>query len=343
MGIWKAALLLAPLLFPLTGNTQEARDGGVTLAIDDDLFSTPGRDRDYTGGIALTISGEPALRLRLSTDPVLARLDRALLRTRQDSAELQHAFAAGVMAFTPGDVAAQEPLLDDRPYASLVYLGSSRRYVSRERGPVYNSQLVIGVMGLDAVGAGHRAIHKLVSSDPLRGYDHQISAGGEPTVRYSLARQAPVGNPSVYSDYKWTLAGSIGTVTEGSIAFNARWGRIRSPWWSFAPEQNMYTQDAQPMLTAPAAETFFAAGARLRVRAYNAFLQGQFRHSTVRHSVSDLNPVLTEVWAGMVMRRSSGFEIRYLARWGSPELREGPGARDMLWGSVEFVRPFAAF
>lgn len=339
MGIRTAALVAASLLLPVAAGAQEATDDGVALTIDDDLFSAPGRDRDYTGGISITVSGEPARRFALSADRLLAQLDRAWQRQLARTKDIHHALSVGIMAFTPGEVESSVPLFNDRPYASLAYLSSARRYVQRNDSAVYHTQLVIGVLGLDAVGAGHRAIHDLLGSDPLRGYAHQISAGGEPTLRYSLARQAPIGNPSVYSDYKWTLAGSVGTVTEGSIAFSARWGHIRSPWWSFTPEQNTYTQDAQPLLS-PGTETFLAAGVRMKVRGYNAFLQGQFRHSTVRHSAEDLNTVLGEAWAGVVIRRPSGLEVRYLARLSTPELREGPGAREMLWGSVEVIRPF---
>jgi hypothetical protein len=35
----------------------------------------------------------------------------------------------------------------------------------------------------------HNAVHRAVGSEEPQGYDHQISAGGELTARYMLARQ----------------------------------------------------------------------------------------------------------------------------------------------------------
>jgi len=64
-----------------------------------------------------------------------------------------------------------------------------------------------------------------------------------------------------------------------------------------------------------------APGAKVRV--YNAYLQGQFRHSDPTYRQGDLNQALGEAWAGLEWRTSSGWAIQYLARWESPELRLG--------------------
>ncbi len=344
----------APILFALLACTAanvrsrdlrsvEADETGVAITLDDDLFSGPGRDRDYTGGFALTVSGARAARNWFSLDPLLAKIDRGALAVSADAwewANVGHALSLGAIAFTPHDVAALEPVRDDRPYASLVFLSSARRYVSERRAVVYNTTLTFGALGLSAAGSGHRAIHRLTGSDPLRGYAHQISAGGEPTLRYGVARQALLSGFTDRADLKWTLAASAGTITEGSVAISGRWGRIRSPWWSFTPEQSMYMQDPQPLTTPAGPEMFFVAGVRVKARAYNAFLQGQFRHSDLRYTGAELNAILAEGWGGLVMRKASGLQIHYLAHWGSPELRHGPNARTIMWGSLEFVRPF---
>jgi hypothetical protein len=140
------------------------------------------------------------------------------------------------------------------------------------------------------------------------------------------------------------LAGSVGTVTEASAALNARWGRVESPWWAFTPEENTYVQETQPIaprLTAHAPPEFFAfAGVRLKLRVYNAFLQGQFRHSDLSYSEGNLNPVLTEGWAGVQFRTASGWALQYLVRWQSPELRSGIGSRSILWGSIQVSKTF---
>jgi hypothetical protein len=88
------------------------------------------------------------------------------------------------------------------------------------------------------------------------------------------------------------------------------------------------------------AEVFVFAGARVKRRVYNAFLQGQFRHSDLTYGEGDVNKALAEVWAGVEWRTSSGWALQYLARWESPELRRGSGSRDFTWGSIELSKSF---
>lgn len=115
-----------------------------------------------------------------------------------------------------------------------------------------------------------------------------------------------------------------------------------SPFWAFAPEENMYVQETQPVppplgRDAPA-EIFAFAGARAKLRAYDAYLQGQFRQSDLTYGEGSLNQVLGEAWAGVELRTSSGWALEYLARWESPELRSGAGSRSVVWGSIEFSK-----
>ena len=82
------------------------------------------------------------------------------------------------------------------------------------------------------------------------------------------------------------------------------------------------------------------AGARAKLRVYNAFLQGQFRHSDLTYGKGDLSKALADVWAGVEWRTSSGWALQYLARWESPELRWGPASRSFTWGSIEISKSF---
>ena len=85
---------------------------------------------------------------------------------------------------------------------------------------------------------------------------------------------------------------------------------------------------------------FAFAGIRGKLRAYDAFLQGQFRHSDLTYGEGQLNQVLGEAWAGVELRTASGWAVQYLARWESPELRSGIGSRSFLWGSIEIAKSF---
>jgi hypothetical protein len=329
---------------------QEPAGVGAGFVLDEHLLTDASRDQDYNGGGEVTLSGRRGGILGRMLDRALGFVDRGSCRVAGLPAvqgQSDHAFAAGLLVFTPRNLGARGVVHGDRPYASLIFLSGGRRYVSQDDALAYDTSLTVGVLGLAAAADVQRVLHDLTGSVQPRGWSHQISDGGEPTVRYSLARQAllaNIGRGPWRADSKWTSAMSLGTVTEASVALNARWGRIESPWWSFTPEQDMYVQETQPVPPplpegAPP-EAFAFAGVRLKARAYNAFLEGQFRHSDLSYGQGDLNPVLGEAWAGVEFRNASGWAIQYLARWQSPELRSGVGSRSFLWGSVEIAKSF---
>jgi hypothetical protein len=324
---------------------------GVAIVLDEHLLTNATRDQDYNGGGEVTLSGD-------ARGGFLGRgLDRALglidelscpaSRFAMQGWQSAHAFASGLLVFTPRDLSAHEIIHGDRPYASLFFVSAGRRHFSSNADVAYDSSLTLGIMGLAAARDVQSALHDVTGSVQPEGWSHQVSAGGEPTARYSSARQALLADyktGALNGDSKWTLAGSVGTVTEASAALGARWGRIESPWWAFTPEENTYVQETQPIApplpaNAPA-EIFAFAGARLKLRVYNAFLQGQFRHSDLSYREGDLNQLLGEAWAGVQFRTASGWALQYLARWQSPELRSGIGSRSILWGSIQVSKTF---
>jgi hypothetical protein len=323
---------------------------GAGLVLDEHLLTDGSRDQDYDGGGEVTISGQHAGLPGRVLDRALGFIDGRTCPGDRFAApdwSTAHAFSAGLLVFTPRDLSASAVINGDRPYASEFFISAGRRYTSPDTDVAYDSSLTVGMLGLAAAQSVQRALHRLTDSIEPQGWAHQTSAGGEPTVRYSAARQALLGTfggGAWYGDSKWTAAGSLGTVTEGSLAVNARWGRIESPWWAFSPEEETYVQETQPVPPPlgrdASAEIFAFAGARAKLRAYNAFLQGQFRHSDLTYDEGQLNQVLGEAWAGVELRTSGGWAMQYLARWESPELRSGLGSRSIVWGSIEISRAF---
>lgn len=334
------------------GSRQDAEPAGIGagLVLDEHVLTDASRDQDYNGGGEVTQSGRSPGLIGRGLDRALGFVDRRSCRLGRLAGlegSSAHAFAGGMLVFTPRDLAARNVVRGDRPYASLFFVSAGRRYASADSPVAYDTSLTVGILGLAAADDVQRVLHDVTGSVQPRGWSHQISDGGEPTARYSLARQALIdrfGDGPWRGDGKWTSAVSVGTVTEASVALNVRWGRIESPWWSFTPEQDMYVQETQPVpppLTAGSRPEVFAfAGMRVKARAYNAFLQGQFRHSDLSYGEGDLNPILGEAWAGVELRSASGWAIEYLARWQSAELRSGVGSRSFLWGSVEIAKSF---
>lgn len=334
---------------PQPSYAPEPAGVGAGVVLDEHLLTDASRDQDYNGGGEVTLSGGRGGILWHLLDRGLGVADRAGCKAGLSglNGPAAHAVAAGLLVFTPRDLAARNVVRGDRPYASLFFASVGRRYVVPDRPIAYDSSLTVGVLGLAAAADVQRVLHDVTGSVQPKGWSHQISDGGEPTARYSLARQALlgtfVGGPW-RAETKWTSALSLGTVTEASVALNGRWGRLESPWWAFTPEQDMYVQETQPvpppLPERSAPEVFAFAGMRLKARAHNAFLQGQFRHSALTYGEGELNPLLEEAWAGVEFRNASGWAIQYLARWQSAELRSGIGSRSFLWGSVEIAKSF---
>lgn len=340
-----AALLAnAPLGAALAAEDTDGDVSGVRIQIDNDLFAGGGsRDRDYTGGVAVTISGDTARDNFASVDSALAKLDQWLIPKSLHGGEIHHAQQFGLMAFTPADLGATQALHDDRPYASMLFMANGRTTVAADGRSAWFSSLTVGALGLDLSGQIQEQVHKITGSDKPRGYDHQISAGGELTARYTLARQSLwIANPSGTLDVKTTVQGSVGYLTEASAAISMRIGRFDSPWWEFAPELTDYIAAPVPVVERKHSrpELYFFTGARAKARGYNAFLQGQFRDSAVQFSASEVEPLIFEAWAGVVTQLFEQTQLSYTLTYQTKEVNVGKAARDSLWGAVQLIHRF---
>jgi hypothetical protein len=342
LAILAAAVAMVSMRAGAQPVAEEADFTGLRVQIDNDLFAGRDLDRDYTGGFALTVSGRNASEGFASLDPLLSAIDNAVSPSEGSTA--YHARQLGFMTFTPTNVLETGPIHNDRPYASLLFTSNGRVRVSSDNRSAWTSSLTIGVLGLSLSEQLHKAVHEVVGSEPPRGYDHQISAGGEPTARYMLAgHRLWIANPSRTVDVKTTVQGSVGYLTETSAAISMRIGRFSTPWWSFAPELTDYIAAPVPVearANTSRPEFYFFAGARVKARAYNAFLQGQFRDSEVRYTSSELRPILAEAWAGFVTQLFEQTQVSYTLNYQTSEVRHGPAARDTLWGGVQLSHSF---
>jgi hypothetical protein len=80
-------------------------------------------------------------------------------------------------------------------------------------------------------------------------------------------------------------------------------------------------------------DLYISTGIKLRARAYNAFLQGQFRDSDAAFSASQLQPIIREAWLGVIADLGD-FRLSYTLRFQSAEIKEGEGARDLRWAGL---------
>jgi hypothetical protein len=319
-----------------------------TINSDNDLFVGSGLDRDYTGGISLTLSHPVSPDERRPGQWALDRLDRwsglaAHLSRRSAGLPVGRLTQFGVLAFTPQRLDSTEPEREDRPYASMLYVTESRFRISDSGSRVYQSSLTAGLLGTSAAEQLHRKIHSALGLRVPEGYGRQISAGGELTGRYVVSRHSLLRSQNgerAGHDLSMRVEGSVGFLTEGVWNLGLRWGRRGSPWWSSPSDHGEYAGRALPRSGARhGPESYLTAGVALRIRLYNALLQGQVRATQTALSHSEVLLLVAEAWLGGV-RSFGSFVISYTIRFQTPEIRTGFGARNQLWASLALGRTF---
>ncbi len=317
----------------------EPYDTGWAVYLDNDLFSFRHQDQDYTGGLSLTVAGRRAKEYSLSLDPALIQLDTwtHFEGQHQKANRHLHSMELGFTVFTPKNIDDAEAQTGDRPYATLLFLSNTRESINMDKDTAWLSTFTLGVMGLPIVDKVQSQIHQVLGSNAPVGWNRQISDGGELTAKYSVARQQ-----LFYFNYlsaskielSSTIQASLGYITETSLGIAARMGQFETPWYSFRPQVNNYSEKAASLAGLPErADEFYAwGGINLHLRGYNAFLQGQFKNSEQTFSSSELRPILLDAWLGVTRQFASGWRISYLLRGQSSEVKHGQADRSVIWG-----------
>jgi hypothetical protein len=310
------------------------------LALDNDALALGDRDRDYTFGMNLTYSGTSASDAVISLKTPLAAIDDWFgLDQVTENLHSNYSVETGIYGFTPEDITQPQINNRDRPYASIFYLSSSHDRIDIDNNIAWKTTLTIGALGLNVAGKVQSAAHELISAKEARGWQYQISDGGELTGRYVIARQHYLEGFSKSLEVKSTLQASLGYLTEVSWSLSLRGGKIISPWASFNPDLTTYGEKSTySNNTASFNEHYFWAGFTLKARFYNAFLQGQVRDSDWSYSHESLRPIIMEAWAGYTYAFKEGYRISYVLRAQTSEIKSGDGNRNLVWGGLIFAK-----
>jgi len=307
---------------------------GVGVYFDQDLF-VPGtnEDRDYTMGIGIEFFHErgPLYLLGDLIDIVVPVLgfDRRCGR-------IHESYMFGAITYTPDDIAKPDPIYDDRPYASLLYLANKKVVADDERA--LGVELVVGALGLDVAEQVQSTLHEWVRDsrdsvepqDP-KGWRYQISNGGEPTLRLRVAGSRLLGEGDHW-DLGRSWEANLGFQTNVSFGLNARVGYKHSPFWS-VPYDPINRGNFVPSLKGD--ELYLWGAGRVRAVGYDALLQGQFRHSEVTVDYDDMRKLVWEAGVG-VTKGWPGFQATFAinAKAGDTRLPDAPD--NHVWGGLYF-------
>ena len=325
--------------------SDEKYNSGWQINADNDLLTGQSLDRDYTGGVAVTLSGKRAQEYPVSIDLWRAGIDNLIKfpHLYQSSDYLSfHSQQYGMTLFTPDDIDSLTPVYDDRPYASLFFMSNTEFTVVPGKDRAYVSILTIGFLGLDLAEDVQRGLHSITDSDVPNGWQYQVSSGGEPTAMLTYGVQNNIYSSSS-QQLKLEYEGNLGFITDVNAGFSWRWGRINSSWWAFNPYQSKYMRQSMPVFSSNSAahkdEFYLWAGGRLNLRIYNSLLQGQFRHSEVRVSAEDLERLVAEYWFGVTREFAKKYYASIFVRGHTDEFN-GPNARSASWIGLVFSRAY---
>ncbi len=319
-----------------------------TFTADNDLFVGRGDDRGYTGGLTTTLTGARLADIRAPSRLMLESIDRwlgfdRLSNVSESDRQTHFAMQFGVLALTPERLDVVAPVGGDRPYASLIYISESRYFLVSDENVLLQSSLTLGLLGTSVAEQMQTRVHRTLGLRMPMGYGRQVSEGGELTARYSLSRHGllrSLRSQRRGRDLKFVVEGTVGFITEASAALVLRWGSLASPWWADASDLGEYAAQPAPNGVPRArsrGDFYVTVGTKVRVRAYNALLQGQFRSSVHTLDSSELRMLVADSWIGVV-RDVGQFQISYTIRHQSPEIRRGIGSRDQLWASLAIGR-----
>lgn len=311
------------------------RDRGVALYLDQDMFVPLfNQDRDYTMGVALEFFDQAGGVYWLEDGLGWLAHQFGVGRVNEQSTR---SFIIGSIAYTPDDIGNPAPIFDDRPYASLIYLGNKR--VRADDEAALGVELQVGLLGTPIAREVQSTLHQWYreaadSLEPVepRGWDHQISDGGEPTARLRVAWADRLAHDQGRWDLATTWDVSLGYQTNVSAGLSARWGAPGSPFWTL-PFDPINRGNFLPSLSG---DEWYVWGAyRLRAVGYDVLLQGQFRDSDVTFSADDLERLVHEAGVGITWAwRPVQLTLSLNAK--TPELKSGVTAthRTHVWGGI---------
>lgn len=343
-----ALVLFFPGLFcqPVIAESFDQELQGWGFFIEQDLFylidSDKNEDRDYTIGLNLGIYGDKAAVTPLY-DGLLAVDSFLGLEEKRNNYNKQRIMNMGVAVFTPDDLSNPDPIYDDRPYASLVYLSNEITSIAENRKSAVFSEFSIGLLGLRIAEEVQTLIHKLQRGisgrdtpvDP-QGWQNQISDGGELTFKYGVEYKQLLTQSSWY-DLSYATSANIGYFTDLNASLLLRTGKRVSHFasYDYGTPQGGYTN-----MNNIKQDNFVFFNYQIKGVVYNELLQGGFRGSEVTFSSDQIERLVHYFSVGWSMTTDGGTRFTLAQYMHTPEFK-GPNSRSHYWGGFYLTFPFA--
>ncbi|HIF9516126.1 TPA: lipid A deacylase LpxR family protein [Photobacterium damselae] len=214
------------IIFPLSGHTSTDFNSSTwSVSIDNDGIL--GTDENYSNGLFLEYHSERVNNLALSS-PWPYRIAGQLFSSDVEQT-LSWNWRIGQQMWTPSDIESQQPVINERPYAGLLFvdLGINRYQPNLTQ----KYQLRLGTVGPRAL-AKHtqKTIHDWIGSDKPNGWNNQIKNQWIANFSYQQHNTLYSSPISDFLHSQWDVASlaraSIGNdQSDLAAGISLRWGQ----------------------------------------------------------------------------------------------------------------------
>lgn len=225
--------------------------GGI-LRVENDLFLNT--DQDYTSGVSIAaISNDISGPLQSDCLPLPVRLHAQLIKwvnpdfwsDAENTAHTQNVVVKfGQSMYTPEDRYRTDLILDDRPYAGLLYVGLSwnrrRHNPDTDREMLDTREITLGVIGPSSLAEqSQNEVHDAIGSERFLGWDNQLN--DEAAFQLAVDRKFKEfkGRGAVIPGFSIDMIPSIG-VRLGNIETSATLGAEGRIGWNIPNDFGSY-------------------------------------------------------------------------------------------------------
>jgi hypothetical protein len=355
-------ILYIPLLYSQSENAQAYEFKSILIGTDQDMFAPYNEDRNYTMGFEIGL----VLNESMEKSPwfVLPKVRQGIdyifglkkLYQKSDAANIylssMNLLGSG---FTPENLTLSGVDTTDRPYGSILALGSTRITAFNEEASnpfvsryTISTAFYIGILGLDVAKEVQSHIHEnqwFGSTRPVpRGWDNQISDGGEPTLLYNVAILSPlveIDHPEREEFHLFQsvleMGTQVGYYTNVSAGLQTRIGFHNTPYWMSSGNLiNVSQAPVEDLNKKSWFKWFIYTNLRARYVLYNALLQGQFKENVYDLDRSEIIPFVFELELGVSLQFWNKVTLLYKPIVMRTEEYKGAN-RNHIWGHLSIA------
>lgn len=329
----KYILLIILILTSVKLFAQGKKGFQVLIGHENDVFGPNNRDENYTGGLKLEV-----------LTPQWGQFWQPFFRFKQVKSLNIQRIAFGGTGYTPQDLAASTIVLNDRPYASLVYGSIGNTSYSPTNKWLVQSDLIIGWMGTKSPGQLQAYLHRnnwLGSTRPVPlGWDNQIGFDGAMIANYNTRVQYFLSDYNPKSKVSFVQTSLTGRLDVGTYMINLQGGfKLNLLNWNssilhdYNPSHPTFNEEDFTVQPKKLRFNLFIEP-QMRLAAYNATLEGLMFTDNSVYTIpsSEVNRLLFELNTGINIQFYDLIYVKYMLFLRSREFEGGKPLH--AWGGI---------